>query len=243
MGKKIAKIISGTAVFMFALAFAFTASAAPSLFGGATLSDGSVSLVSNTGDADTANDFSGIAFDVPAGTTVSSLSSLSADYNVTDDDCAGGSPRFQLRLDNTGDDSADGNVFVYMGPTPNFTGCTPDTWTSTGDLLTSTDARFDLSQFGGPFYGTVAELESLLGSATVLQVSLVADGGWALEDKEQTILVDNVSVNGTTFDFTPPPANATDKGQCKNDGWKAFTAGYKNQGQCVSDVENNSKNR
>ena len=224
------------------LAFAFVASAAaPALFGGATMYDGIVTLVSNTKDADTNNDYSGIAFDVAEGTTVADLSTLSTDYNVTDDDCAGGSPRFQLALDDDADGTSDGNVFVYLGEAPNFTGCAENTWESSGELIGSTEERFDLTQFGGEFYSTNEDLIAQLGDAEILEVTLVADGGWAFEDGEQTVLIDNVSVNGTDYEFTASP---TTTNECKNGGWKSYTnPTFKNQGQCVSSVQNNSRNR
>lgn len=41
----------------------------------------------------------------------------------------------------------------------------------------------------------------------------------------------------TTFDFEPAIGPATNKDQCKNDGWKVFNSPhYKNQGECVSSV-------
>jgi len=206
------------------LAFASTALAASTLFGGATQSGGAVTLVSSP-----TQPFSGVAFDDATGQTVADLSSLSTDYNVTDDDCAAGSPRFQIGVDTTGDSVRDGNVFVYIGPTPDFTGCGTG-WQSTGELVGSTDARFDLSQFGGPFYGTYADMIALLGDDTITGVSLVVDSGWAFGDGEQTVLVDNVHVDGGVYTFTS-------KDDCKNGGWQSL--GFKNQGQCVRSVSSN----
>src|SRR5687768_13340501 len=77
--------------------------------------------------------FGGIDFAVSSGMTFADLTKLSTDYNVTDDDCAGGSPRFQVNVDNGAGDT--GNIFVYLGPPPSYTGCVPNTWTSSGDLL------------------------------------------------------------------------------------------------------------
>ena len=88
------------------------------LFGGATIEDGHVTLVSNVADA-TVADFSGIDFDVPAGTTFAELTALSTDFNVTNDDCLAGSPRFQINIGGS-------NVHVYLGPTPNLRVGAPD---------------------------------------------------------------------------------------------------------------------
>jgi hypothetical protein len=178
-------------------------SAAPAytLIGAATVASESVTLVSNTADVPTTNDASAVSFTDTGVTTFGSLMNLGADFNVTDDDCAGGSPRFTLAIGGK-------NLFVNLGPVPSFTGCTANTWTSTGNLIESTETRFDLSQFGGPFYGTYAEALALLGGQTVTNITLVADSGWAFADGEQTVLVDNVAINGTTFTFAAP-ATAT----------------------------------
>lgn len=124
---------------------------------------------------------------------------------------------------------------VYIGPTPNFTGCTLNTWLSTGELIGSTDLRFDLSQAGGAFYGNYASALSLVGSTEVKSISLITDGGW-MSTGTQTILFDNVQINGVLYTFDPPK----DKDQCKEDGWKLFNApSFKNQGDCVSFITSN----
>ena len=149
--------------------------------------------------------FSGVAFREPqGGLTFANVFHLSTDFNRTNDDCGGGSPRFQLNTDMNGngvfDPPADGNVFVYFGPLPNFTGCSPG-WQSTGNLIgiPISDTRYDLTQVGGTFYDTYANALTLLGSKTVPGIQLVVDSGWngpaTGNDSEQTILVDNVRVN------------------------------------------------
>ena len=89
---------------------ALAATATP--FGGATVNDGILTLVSNTGDAGSTNDASGATFSDTGVTTFSSITQLSAEFNVTDDDCLSGSPRFQIRVD-TPSVVEDKNVFVY----------------------------------------------------------------------------------------------------------------------------------
>src|SRR5665213_1150299 len=98
-----------------------TASAAStySLFGDAT----AVSFGGNPGafvqvtSNATAPGYGGIDFSLPTGTTVSALNTLSTDYEVLSGDCGGGAPRFSISISNTE------SIFVYLGPTPNFTGC------------------------------------------------------------------------------------------------------------------------
>jgi hypothetical protein len=224
MGKTTGAIVGAGATFLFAA----TALAASSLFGGAVQSGGVVTLVS-----DQTTPFSGIAFDDATGQAVSDLSSLSTQYNATDDTLGGGSPRFQIGVDTNGDSVRDGNVFVYIGSVPNFNDAGAG-WQSTGELIGSTDTRFDLTQFGGPFYGTYQDMINLLGDDTITGISLVVDGGWSQGDGEQTILVDNTSVDGTVYTYST-------KDDCKNGGWQ--TLGFRNQGQCVSSMQSQSPNR
>src|SRR3989344_2427012 len=61
-----------------------------------------------------------------------SLATLSTDYNVTDDNCGGGSPRISLGVDTNSDTVADGYVHIAIGPSPAFTGCTAG-WQTTGN--------------------------------------------------------------------------------------------------------------
>lgn len=144
--------------------------------------------------------FSGVRFIEPSVNLLFGLiTEFSTDYNVTDDDCGGGAPRFQVRLDLNGNGVSDpfptdGNIFVYLGPVPNFTGCLAG-WQSSGNLIGALDTRYDLTQVGGAFYDTYATALALHAGKLVLGVSLVVDGGWSQLDGEQTVWVDNVTVN------------------------------------------------
>jgi hypothetical protein len=196
-----------------AIAALALAAAAPALaadgsttFGGATVDNGTATLVANTGNASAADDFSGVTVPVPTGLTFGQITELSTEYNVTDDDCGAGSPRFQVKVGGK-------NVFVYLGPAGTFTGCAQNTWLSTGNLVGTADAcRVDTSQFtGGTQCSTWAAAVTLLGSQAVEGVSLVVDASWtgsanpAFADKEQTVLVRNVKLNDKTY-FVPTPA-------------------------------------
>jgi hypothetical protein len=164
-------------------------------FGAATVSDGVATLVSNTSNTETADDFSGVTLPLPAGLTLAQISQLSAEFNVTNDDCAGASPRFQINY------GTNKNMFVYLGPAPGFTGCAQDTWLSTGNLVGTADqCRVDTSQLSpGTQCSTWAAAVALVGTQAITSISLVVDGSWALTDKEQTILVRNVRLNDKTF--------------------------------------------
>ncbi|HEY8825276.1 MAG TPA: hypothetical protein VIP07_10350 [Candidatus Limnocylindria bacterium] len=199
-----------------------TASAASgySLFGDATLvhpgnaSNTAVQL-SSVGAT-----YGGVDFDTPSGMILSELQNLSTDYKFTSGSCSLGSPRFQINVDGH-------NIFVYIGPPPNYTGCTEGVWLNTGDLLEA--ALFvDTSQLpGGTFYDTWAGALVKYGSHAVTGIQLVADSG------TQIVLVDNVMINSTTYTFEPAPT----KDSCKKGGWESFTSSpgpFKNQGDCVS---------
>ena len=173
-------------------------------FGGATTENGTLTLVSNTGDAGSANDASGASFTGTGVTTFASIATLSTEFNVTDDDCSGGSPRFQIQVQTP---SGAKNVFVYLGPAPSFTGCSPNVWVASGNLVGASDGRFDTSQVqAGTQVSTYAQALALVGGYQVTGISLVVDSGWAFADKEQTVLVRNVKVNGSTF-FVPGGTN------------------------------------
>jgi hypothetical protein len=72
---------------------------------------------------------------------------------------------------------AEGNIFVYFGPLPNFTECS-----------------WDATSLGGPL-GTYAQTLAFIGGAArVLGISLVVDGGWT-HPRGQAVDVDNSRVN------------------------------------------------
>jgi hypothetical protein len=124
---------------------------------------------------------------------------LATDYAFKQGDCAGGSPRFSIAIDMDGDGDftqpEDGHVFVYIGEAPNFDTCETG-WQNTGNLISSTDSRFDTSQVGGSFYDTYDNALELVGDKRVVYVSLDLDGGWI---DYQEILFDNVAVNNFTL--------------------------------------------
>ncbi len=203
----IAALVVGAAFIMTSL----PAFAASSLFGGASESGGHVVLVSDGSNMSATDDFSSVRFDDANGTVFSTLTNLAADYDVTDDSCGGGSPRFQIAVDTNGDSTSDGNVFVYMGPSPSFAGCTGSA--STGNLIGNEDAgRWDYTQLGGPLGGYSGAPATVL-SGTILRISIVVDSYWSAAasggDNEQTVHIDNVMINSTTYDFTAAPETVT----------------------------------
>jgi hypothetical protein len=202
-----------------------------SLFGSATYvspghnSNRAVQLIS---DANTGV-YSGIDFSVPSGLTINNLNTLSTDYDFTAASCANGSPRFGIVLAGF----PNSNIFVYIGPPPNYTGCPPNTWLNTGNLLTFA-SLVDTSQLpGGNFYDTWGAAQARYSGQDVIDIFLVSDNGPSPTGLgSQTVLVDNTNVNGTIYDY-----EFASKDDCKDGGWKNFTfppGPFKNQGQCVS---------
>jgi hypothetical protein len=167
--------------------------ASGTLFGAATMQGNQVKLLSDFSDASTANDASGINFTDTGVTTFSSLTQLATKFNVTDDSCGGGSPRFQINFGGQ-------NVFVYLGPSPTFTGCTPNTLVDSGNLIGNNDpCRWDTSKIqAGTQCNTYTGASTLLASRTVTGNQLMVDSGWFFADKEQTVLVCDIRINNST---------------------------------------------
>jgi hypothetical protein len=188
-----------------------------SLSGNATATASGVQLTSNA----TPPGYGAVVYTPPAGLTVAGLTNLSTDYKFTAGDCGLGAPRFSI-------ETPSGNIFMYIGPAPNFNGC-GTAQQSTGNVLASADLRCDSTQLGGPFYGSCSALASQYSSLPVLRVDLVDDNG------SSTVVVNNVRVNNDVFAVVGPP---TDKDQCKNGGWQTFNfpRTFKNQGDCIQFV-------
>ena len=189
------------AIAALALATAAPALAAdPTTSGSASIANNVGTIVSNTSVANTpADDGGAITFPISSGLTLAQITQLSAEFNVTDDDCGGGSPRFVISY------GPNKNVVVSLGPSPTFTGCTQNTWLATGNLVGTSDAcRVDTSQISpGTQCTTWAAAVTLMGSQTINSISFVVDGGWKQADKEQTVQVRRVKINNETFLTTP----------------------------------------
>jgi hypothetical protein len=196
------KLLVAVACAAASLAIAPAALAADfTLHGGAKAGIGNVKLVSDFSDKPAVNNSSWIDFDTPAGLTFSGITSLSTEFNVTESSCGGGSPRFQINVGGK-------NVFVYLGPSPTFTGCAANTWHQSGNLVGTLDpCRVDTSQLApGTQCSTWAAAVALLGSQPVTGIQLVVDSGWFFAaEKEQTVLVRNVTINNRTY-ITPQTA-------------------------------------
>lgn len=206
---KLQKFIIGAAALAFAAALAIATGGTQAASGYSLFGDAEIVGDGNPGNAaqlrsDTAPGWGGIDFNVPSGiTTFADLTTLSADFNVTDDNCAGGSPRFQVNVA-TGSDIK--NIFIYLGPYPNYNTCTPNTWTSSGNLLDGDNThRLDTGQLpGGTFYDTYSNALANYGSYPITGIQIVVDSNWAFpppDDSEQTVLIDNVILNSKVHTF------------------------------------------
>jgi hypothetical protein len=202
-----------------------------SLFGGATYvmpgynSNRAVKLVADAN----AGRYSGVDFAVSAGLTINSLNELSTEYDFTAGSCALGSPRFGITLAGYPNKT----ISVYIGPPPNYTGCPPNVWTNTANLLTPA-SLVDTSQLpGGNSYDTWGAAQARYSGQQVTDIFIVSDNGPGTGGLgSQTVLVDNTDVNGTTYTYEP-----NSKDDCKDGGWQNFTFApgpFQNQGQCVS---------
>lgn len=215
------------------------------LFGDATLVAGGNPGMAAQLRSDADPGFGGVDFDVSA-MTFAQLTQLSTDFNVTDDQCGAGSPRFQINVTTA---SGTKNIFVYLGPSPTFTGCAAG-WQSSGNLIGNNEAcRFDTSQIvAGTQCNTYAGALAIASGLTITGIQIVVDSGWnalaSVGDGEQTNLVDNVRINSDTFTFDEV-TEPSDKEDCKNGGWRDFTSDpgpFKNQGDCVSFFATGGKN-
>jgi hypothetical protein len=172
---------------------------------------------------------SGIVFDIPAGTTFGQLDQLSTDYLFTAGNCMFGSPRFQVRVI----DPVKGqqNIFVYIGPPPNYNACPTPTYVNTGDLLEGVNP-IDTGQLtNGTFYDPYAAALAKYANYPVVSVSLVVDPGYG-----QIVRFDNTVVDQTLYTYDQP----VDKDECKKNGWQSLTredgSTFKNQGDCIQYV-------
>lgn len=210
------------------------------LFGDATLVAGGNPGMAAQLRSDADPGFGGVDFDV-SGLTFAQLTRLATDYNITNDQCGAGSPRFQLNVSTA---TGPKNIFVYLGPSPAFTGCAPG-WQTSGNLIGNNEpCRYDTSQLAaGTQCNTYAGTLAAFGGLTITGIQLVVDSGWnvvaSVGDGEQTILVDNVMINDDTVTFDER-AEATDKAKCKKGGWaelaRADGSSFKNQGDCIQYV-------
>jgi hypothetical protein len=225
----------GLSMFAFA-GIATAASASYSLFGDASIvtpGNASAHAAQTQSSTTTSPGYGGVDFTTSSALTVNDLNTLSTDYLVTTGMCAGGAPRFSIA-------TSEGNIFVYLGTPPNYT-CAPGVWQNSGNLFVPTNL-IDTSQLpGGNFYDTVAHAKLLFGSLSITDLALVTDADWVAGNNPQTVDFDNVTINSDVYTFEPNVPTSIN--QCKDGGWMNYGTMLKNQGDCVSYVATNGKNK
>jgi hypothetical protein len=150
-------------------------------------------------DSNLDNDYSFVSFTPATPVTFNEITELSAVYAFTLGDCYGGALRWAVRVSPTA------SVFIYYGALPSFVSCTDTADQSGVNLLNLSDARFDLSQVGGPWYGTYSQAQQLVGNQPIIRASLVLDGGSA-GDQRLTLTSATFATAGFTDTFVPSPA-------------------------------------
>jgi hypothetical protein len=244
MGKKLLALTAGIATLGIAsVAFAFSPNDY-SLFGDAAyVSPGNASARAVQLSSDTTGTFSGISYGVEDDVTFADLTTLSSDYQFESGSCIGGSPRFQIGIDTDGDGDRDANIFAYFGTDSGGAACdTSGAWANTGDFLEA-GRLLDTSQLGGTFYDTYANALANYGAMSVTGISLAEDSGWT--GTEQVVNIDNTMINDVTYTYEIPVA--TTRAECRDGGWQnvadADGNAFKNQGDCVSYVSTEGRNR
>jgi hypothetical protein len=155
------------------------------------------------------------------GQAVSNLTELNFDYK-TGEHCGAGAPRFNLQLDQAGNQNA-------------FLGCAGGTQTPASNGYTHVEYSAAQIQAavvaaGGTPTSTLQDLYIIFdeGSDTPTGGTIGTAG---------TIHIDNISVNNAVVG---DPTSPTTKDQCKNGGYQNYTDDngnpFRNQGQCVAFV-------
>jgi hypothetical protein len=166
-------------------------------------------------DSSAANDFSFLSWKSNTPLTFADISELSAVYAFTDGDCAGGSLRWTVRLNDNGTNRS---LDIHYQPGANGISqqtCAPGT--SGANLIASTDAIYVTQTFNGgysfpsAYNNTYADAVAQLGSLPVVGMNLIVDSGWGANGDQVVALTSaTVGVGGAnpyTETFTPQPAS------------------------------------
>ena len=156
--------------------------------------------------------YSGIYVQFGSGFTVSDLTQLSADFEMTQNTITNGAPRFSI-IDTTS--NTNNEAYVFFG-VPNGSGGfmdpAPGTYESTGNEITSADLVVQNNGFGGgstsASYETWAQFVTQEGSKDIGYITIDVDGGSS--GNPQTSDIGNFDVNGTLYNPvapTPEPAS------------------------------------
>jgi hypothetical protein len=150
---------------------------------------------------------------------------------------------YQVVVDLNGSETAGGTGTLVYEPYWNGT-VVPTTWQSwdvdSGQFWSSqtfTDGSCSVvNGAGGPPFYTLSALKTACPNALVKSIGVNVGSYNPSYDVE----TDGVAFNGTTYNFELDK-KATNKDQCKKNGWKDYGTTYKNQGDCVSSIVANPK--
>ena len=166
----------------------------------------------------TNNDYSFLDWQSSTPLTFVQLTELSAVYQFTDGDCAGGSLRWTVTLQ---DGATPRNLDIHYQPGANgLSQQTCAAGTSGQNLIGSSDTIYVTQEFNGgysfpsAYNNTYANALSQLGSLSVVDIALIVDSGWGANGDQVVALTSaTVGVNNATpytETFTPlPPSPVT----------------------------------
>jgi hypothetical protein len=180
---------------------------------------GAFAFQSVLSNASADDDYSFLSWRPTASLTFADITSLVANYAFTDGDCAGGSLRWTVRLNDSGTNR---NLDIHYQPGANSLSeqtCAPGT--SGANLIDSTDTIYVTQEFNHAPYSfptgyanTYADALSQLGSLPVIGMTLIVDSGWGANgDQVVNLTSATVGVGGNavpyTETFTPQPGSAS----------------------------------
>jgi hypothetical protein len=165
--------------------------------------------------ANTANDYSFLDWQSSTPLTFADLTQLSAFYAFTDGDCADGSLRWTVKLNDAGT-----NRNLDIHDQPGAGGLSQQTCaagTSGANLIGSTDTIYVTQEFNGgynfpsSYNNTYTDAVSQLGRLSVADIALIVDSSWAANG-DQVVSLSSATVgvggaNAYTETFTPEPAS------------------------------------
>jgi len=167
----------------------------------------------------TSNDSSFLKWTSATPLTFADIAELSALYAFTDGDCAGGSLRWTVRLNDGGTNR---NLDIHYQPGAGGIGQqTCAAGTSGQNLIGSSDTIYVIQEFNtthpgafdSPYNTTYADVVAELGSLPVVSANLIVDSGWGANG-DQVVDLTSATVGAAgstpyTETFTPQPASAT----------------------------------
>ena len=171
-------------------------------------------------DASAANNSSFLDWQSNTPFTFAQLTTLIAKYQFTTGDCAGGSLRWTVTLDDNG---VERNLDIHYQPgAGGLSQQTCAAGTSGSNLIGSTDTIYVTQAFNSgysfpsPYNNTYADALSQLGGLSVVDIALIVDSGWGANGDQVVALSSaTVGVGGSTpYSETFTPQGSTTTSTC-----------------------------